>query len=93
MYFPFRFMGNRFDPMRSYRKMIEKPQYKFNKSTAYFLVNVPSRTRNSISNFLHIPHKASINKYLGIENIVSWKDSSNSNDLMMKLKKSLQVGK
>ncbi|RXH71753.1 hypothetical protein DVH24_025254 [Malus domestica] len=46
----------------------------FHKSSLNFLENTNAQTRNAIVNVLHIQHKTTISKYLGIHNIVFWKD-------------------
>ncbi|KAL6194501.1 hypothetical protein ACLB2K_035585 [Fragaria x ananassa] len=59
------------------------------KSSLYFSDKVPAGTRNNIVNVINIQQKSSIGKYLGINNVMFWKDPINAKDLMQKLSKRL----
>ncbi|KAI5338506.1 hypothetical protein L3X38_017777 [Prunus dulcis] len=48
------------------------------KSTVYFSSNVHSQACNALSNLLHIQHKTTLGRYLGIHNIIFWKDHANA---------------
>ena len=45
-------------------------QINFNKSSLYFSANTNSQVKKEIVNILQIQHKSTIDKYLGIHNIV-----------------------
>lgn len=64
-------------------------QINYHKSTIYFSNNVPNACRFNLSCILSIQHKATIGKYLGIHNVVFWKDSINTNDLILKMQNKL----
>ncbi|KAH0992246.1 hypothetical protein GBA52_003729 [Prunus armeniaca] len=53
------------------------------KSTVFFSANVHNRAIITLSNLLQIQHKTTLGRYLGIHNIVSWKDPDNTK-LMIK---------
>ena len=61
----------------------------FHKSSLYFSENTNAQTRNAIVNVLHIQHKNTIGKYLGIYNIVFWKDPVNECELIKRIKQKL----
>lgn len=61
----------------------------FHKSSVYFSKKVTSNDRSSIYNILNIQHKATIGKYLGIHNIIFWKDPVNANELLLRISKKL----
>ena len=61
----------------------------FPKSIILFSTNVPNRIKNTISHILNIPHKTSIGRYLGVNNIIRWKDSLNYKDIILKAQKKL----
>lgn len=50
----------------------------FHKSTIYFSLKVQSHVKNNISTVLQIQHRTTIGKYLGIHNIIFWKDPQNA---------------
>lgn len=62
-------------------------QINYHKSTLYFSNNVPSASRINLAQILSIQHKTTIGKYLGIHNIVFWKDPINTSDLILKMQK------
>lgn len=64
-------------------------QINFHKSSLFFSDNTSSQLRNSIVNILQIQHKITIGKYLGIHNIVFWKDSVNEQELIKRVKQKL----
>lgn len=47
----------------------------YHKSTLYFSTNVPRNSRAHLSQVLGIRHKTTIGRYLGIQNVIFWKDS------------------
>ena len=61
----------------------------FNKSTIYFSNNVHHIVKQDISCILGIQHRTSIGKYLGIHNVVFWKDPANTNDIILRIQKKL----
>ncbi|KAI5338965.1 hypothetical protein L3X38_018237 [Prunus dulcis] len=56
------------------------------KSTVYFSNNVAASSRANVSNILPIQHKATIGRYLGISNIVFWKDPLNAKTMIERIK-------
>lgn len=64
-------------------------QINYHKSTLYFSKNVPNACRVNLSHILGIQHKSTIGKYLGIHNVVSWKDPINTNDITLKVQRKL----
>lgn len=61
----------------------------YHKSTLYFSGNVTGGIRTNISQTLGIQHKSTIGRYLGIHNVVFWKDAVNTNDLILRMQKKL----
>ncbi|KAL6210713.1 hypothetical protein ACLB2K_015945 [Fragaria x ananassa] len=59
------------------------------KSSLYFSDKVHAGIRNNIVNVINIQQKSSIGKYLGINNVVFWKDPINAKDLMQNSSKRL----
>lgn len=55
----------------------------FNKSSLYFSNNTPTNLRNDLVNILQIQHKTTIGKYLGVHNIICWKDPINANEQLI----------
>lgn len=55
----------------------------FSKSSLYFSENTTNPLRNEVVAITQIQHKTTIGKYLGINNIIFWKDSCNT---MVKIK-------
>ncbi|CAL9007199.1 unnamed protein product [Prunus brigantina] len=58
----------------------------FHKSTIYFSPRVQSNVKSNISNVLQIQHRTTIGKYLGIHNIIFWKDPQNVRELIDKIR-------
>lgn len=56
------------------------------KSTIYFSGNVHTRDRAALSNLLQIQHKTTLGRYLGIHNIIFWKDPANAKLLMERIR-------
>lgn len=61
----------------------------FSKSTIYFSNNVHHIVKHDISCIPGIQHRTPIGKYLGIHNIVFWKDPANTNDIILRIQKKL----
>ncbi|KAL6200146.1 hypothetical protein ACLB2K_029928 [Fragaria x ananassa] len=62
----------------------------FHKPSLYFSPKVPNhQVRNDIVTVMQIQHKATIGKYLGVHNIIFWKDHVNANDLLQRINKKL----
>lgn len=60
-----------------------------NKSCLYFSKNTTNHVRNEVGNIIKIQHKTTIGKYLGINNIICWKDPVNTKDITLKIKNKL----
>ncbi|CAL8163098.1 unnamed protein product [Prunus armeniaca] len=56
------------------------------KSTVYFSRNVHSQVRTALSNLMQIQHKATLGRYLGIHNIIFWKDPANAKMMMERIR-------
>lgn len=54
----------------------------FHKSICYFSTNVHRVSKDDICSLFGIPHKQIIGKYLGIHNIIFWKDRLNASELL-----------
>lgn len=61
----------------------------FNKSSLYFSLNTSNQNKNETVTILQIQHKTTIGKYLGIHNIVLWKDAMNGSELCRRVKQKL----
>ncbi|KAL6196209.1 hypothetical protein ACLB2K_031824 [Fragaria x ananassa] len=59
----------------------------FDKSSLYFSPKVSNVTKVNIVSILAIQQKATIGKYLGVHNVIFWKDPSNAKDLMLRISK------
>lgn len=64
-------------------------QINLHKSICYFSSNVHRTIKEDICSLLGIPRKHHIGKYLGIHNIVFWKDPVNASELLLKLQNKL----
>lgn len=56
------------------------------KSTIYFFGNVHTKVKTVLSNLLQIQHKITLGHYLGIHNIIFWKDPANANLLIERIR-------
>ncbi|KAL6190194.1 hypothetical protein ACLB2K_036592 [Fragaria x ananassa] len=61
----------------------------FHKSSLFFSDKVNSSTKNEIVNVINIQHKRTIGKYLGIHNVVFWKDPTNAKELLQRISSKL----
>ncbi|KAL6142199.1 hypothetical protein ACLB2K_060482 [Fragaria x ananassa] len=64
-------------------------QINLDKSSIYFSNKTQASLKVNISNLLGIKHKTTIGRYLGIHNIVFWKDPQNARELLIKISKRL----
>lgn len=61
----------------------------FHKSSLYFSGNTANSVRVEIINIIQIQRKTTIGKYLGINNIICWRDPTNTKDNELKIKNKL----
>ncbi|KAL6209023.1 hypothetical protein ACLB2K_019966 [Fragaria x ananassa] len=61
----------------------------FHKSSLFFSDKVNSSTKNEIVNVINIQHKRTIGKYLGLHNVVFWKDPTNAKELLQRISNKL----
>jgi hypothetical protein len=61
----------------------------FHRSSLYFSPKVSSLDKNTIVNIPGIQHRATIGKYLGIHNIIFWKDPVNAKELLLRISNKL----
>lgn len=61
----------------------------YHKSSLYFSSKVSSQTKDDIVGILHIQHKSTIGKYLGMHNIIFWKDHVNAKELLLRISNKL----
>lgn len=66
-----------------------RQQINRDKSNVYFSSKVDAYVKVSISNILGIQNRNSIGRYLGIHNIIFWKDPQNAKELLIKISKRL----
>ncbi|XP_062021441.1 uncharacterized protein LOC133738016 [Rosa rugosa] len=59
------------------------------KSSVYFSSNLNASTKLHIANILGIQHRTTIGKYLGVHNIIFWKDPLNAKELLVRISKKL----
>lgn len=69
--------------------MVARQLVNFHKSSIYSSSNTSNQDRTKIVNILNIQHKTTIGKYLGIHNIVFWKDPVNESELIKRVKPKL----
>ena len=70
-----------------------RQEINFHKSSLYFSNNARNQFKNDIVNILQIQHKTTIGKYLGIHNIIFWKDPVNTKELIIKIQNKLSTGR
>ena len=61
----------------------------FQKSSLYFSNNTPANLRNDLVNILQIQHKTTIGKYIGVYNVICWKDPINAKQLIFRIQNKL----
>ncbi|XP_062028542.1 uncharacterized protein LOC133744454 [Rosa rugosa] len=61
----------------------------YHKSSLYFSSGVSTTTKRDFVNILQIQQKTTIGKYLGIQNVIFWKDPINAKELLMKISNKL----
>lgn len=61
----------------------------FHRYLLCFSKKVLHNDRSTISSILNIQHKSTIEKYLGIHNIIFWKDPINANEFLLRIFKRL----